>query len=308
MYYYCIYGMNVCSEFEIEAAHVIPAFAPSLADVHIHAGELGTLTVETPRDIERGKGFCYNYEPMRGWIRVIHHGCFMMQNGNEIIYQFKDGYDPLYMAEVILCLCLSVIIIQKRGIILHGSALLWNDRAIMVSGASGSGKSTLTQALLEAGGIFMADDTVRICVDNGTPYAYSSFPQQKLVADAAKKYGIDRSELIRLSYEEEEKYARRLKERYCSEKQVLQAMVILQIQDDAERGCIKKITGNNKLKHLTDNLYKKNAYELMGFSQEQFMQSVQVANQIDVLLLSRPPIGLDINEEVAMVLDALKAD
>lgn len=307
MYYYSVYGMNVESSLKLDAAHAVPAFDSSQADVRIHEGDLGELAEELPWEIEKGSGYLYSYEKTRGWVRAVHHGCFFMQNGNEVVYQLKSGYDPIFVAEIIFCLCLSIIVLQNNGLVIHGSAILWKGRAFIVSGESGSGKSTLTQALLDAGGVFMADDTVRISMEGGTAFAYPGVPQQKLTAAAVKNYGIDTENLIRLAYEEGEKYAIRNKENSCAEKQPLQAMFIIKVEDEAT-GEIKKITGNDKLKYLTENFFKRNAYALMGLSKEQFINCVQIANQIDLFFLIRPPVGLGLDEECAMVLDALNRD
>jgi HPr kinase/phosphorylase len=50
---------------------------------------------------------------------------------------------------------------------LHASAVAWNDRAALITGASGSGKSALVLQLLAHGCALIADDATVLQVDNG---------------------------------------------------------------------------------------------------------------------------------------------
>ena len=307
MFYYRIHGLKVASDYRMEAAYAIPAFSAAERDVWVHEGVLDEwLTTEPDGEKIKGSGLFYRYEKTRGWVRAIGNGCFLMQNRNEIIYQLKEGHEPLFIAEVILCLCLGIIIIQKGRLIIHGSGILWGNRAVIISGQSGSGKSTLAQAILRDGGIFMSDDAAAVVLDEGKAFVYPGYPQQKLTASAAKAYMLDTAKLIPLPKEGgEEKFALRFKEWYAGEKEELHAMIILRV-DDVEHGKIKKITGSEKLKRFTDNLYKYNAYKTMGFSKEHFMASVQIASQIELYELIRPVNGLTVEEEVLMLKEVLR--
>ena len=60
---------------------------------------------------------------------------------------------------------------MKTSDTLHASCVAWNGRAVIIRGASGSGKSALALTLMAYGCTFVADDRVRVNVQNGAIYA-----------------------------------------------------------------------------------------------------------------------------------------
>ena len=308
MFYYEIYGLKVASDFELAAARSIPAFPEEERQVLIHSGSIDEDLLPNPdRKIHPEEKLITGYDGKRCWVRSLGNGCFVLRDGQEVLYRLEDTYSPLLVCEIFLCLCLGLIMIQRDGLMLHGSAVRWgNDGALIISGKSGSGKSTLTAALLQAGGVFMADDAVALQVDEGLVYAYPSYPQQKLTAAMATAHGLNLDQLIALPDEDEgEKYALRLDEgSFCAERQPVRAMIVLCVED-VEQGSIKKITGNAKLQYFTDNLYKVLTYQRMGFGKKKFMESVYIADRIEIYELVRPLKGISVEEEAALVYNAL---
>ena len=58
-----------------------------------------------------------------------------------------------------LCSTVAAHLLAWRGMVpLHGSAVAFDGRAILIGGASGAGKSTLAQALVDCGGQLVSDD------------------------------------------------------------------------------------------------------------------------------------------------------
>ena len=50
---------------------------------------------------------------------------------------------------------------------LHASAVAWDGRAVLITGASGTGKSALALQLLAHGCALIADDATELCAQNG---------------------------------------------------------------------------------------------------------------------------------------------
>jgi hypothetical protein len=77
-------------------------------------------------------------------------------------------------------------ILQYHGkLVLHGSAVLMNGRAVIFSGQSGAGKSTLANALVQRGYPFITDDLVVIQKDDQGQYGIlPGPPHSKLWKDA----------------------------------------------------------------------------------------------------------------------------
>ncbi|MCK5691131.1 hypothetical protein KAI87_17740, partial [Myxococcota bacterium] len=61
----------------------------------------------------------------------------------------------------------SDLIYESDGLILHSAALLYGERAWLVSGESGAGKSTLAAQMTQAGFIYLGDEYSRVDINFG---------------------------------------------------------------------------------------------------------------------------------------------
>lgn len=307
MYYYKIYGLRIKSDYLLEEALEIPEVSNDNVDVEIVQGELDErLTTETEIDDEYAGGYVYRFESRRGWLRSKGQGCCLMEDGSKVTYQLKENYNPLIMNQVFLCGVLPNILIQRGEIAMHGSGILWGDKAIIVSGVSGAGKSTLAKELLKNGGIFMADDTVALCLKEQKVYAQGGYPQQKICLDAMEDLTASDAEVILLPPDGgKDKYAVRLKQGFCMEEQEVQVLFIVQTED-VEQVILREIQGSQKIKYLLDNLYKYKTYIELGMPVEVFKKCIEIANKVKIYTISRPRQGMTVAEQVEEIKKVLE--
>lgn len=79
----------------------------------------------------------------------------------------------------------TAIILAWRGLVpLHGSAVAFGERAVLVAGPPGAGKSTLCAALVRRGGRLVSDDlsALRPMSAGGTPMLEPGRPAVRLIA------------------------------------------------------------------------------------------------------------------------------
>ena len=227
-----------------------------------------------------------------------------VKGGSAIEYQLYEDYNPLMANQMFLCAGIPMALTQQGQLMLHGSGLLFGEIAIAVSGFSGAGKSTLSQALLKNGGIFIADVTVALVEKDGKIYAQPAYPQQKICVDAIDKTQ-DTSQLILLPKDDEkEKYAVRLKSGFCMEERPLQAMFILKAVDIPTIR-MSRISGSEKLKYLTDNLYNRKIYLELGMGVEMMKKCISIADKIEIYLIERPLVGMSTSQQVQLVKSVL---
>ena len=303
MYFYKIYGLNVESDYRLDAALPVDAFDETERDVWIHEGGVSdAVATERPDETQIGKGYFYRYEQQHGWVRAVGQGAFLMLNGNEIAYRLKPGHDPQVVAGMILCIGFSALLVQRGRLTMHGSAVSWQSRVLVISGHSGAGKSTLTSALLHDGGVFMADDAVAMSLEEDVVYAHPTFPQLKLCVDRVQAEGLDTDKLIRLPDDmEQQKYALLFdRDSFVYEKKALHALVVIQV-GDVQQGYLEKVNGSGKLKIMIENLYGHENYRLAGMKPEVFRECVKIADKLNIYRLVRPAAGMDLAEEVALL-------
>ncbi len=87
---------------------------------------------------------------------------------------------------------------QQGQLVLHGSAVAINGRAVVICGASGWGKSTLAAALHRQGHRLLADDFAAIRTTARGPVMHAGPPGLKLWPDSAHALGLDIGNLPRV--------------------------------------------------------------------------------------------------------------
>ena len=285
-YYYSIYGLHIVSDYKL--INVIEEEETEYTDVEIKAERLPDhLLKETQSEMERGSGWVYYFQKKWGFARYINHGVFEVSNGNKITYQLKSTYNEFYVSEILVCLCLNIIMMQRGSVSLHGSCVRRNGKGIIISGDSGAGKSTVTTELIETGSCFLSDDIVPISADERI-VAHSSYPQRKLCADVIERKRVDRK-LISVFEEENEpdKYAINQSDQFIKGSIMIDAMYILKI-DNCEEIRIEEKSGSDKLKCVIDNIFGKKYYDMMGFGMEQMKQAIMIANSVRIFVITRP--------------------
>ncbi|MEJ0041822.1 MAG: hypothetical protein WDM81_06255 [Rhizomicrobium sp.] len=154
MFHYRISGLSVASETELPGA--IPAMPALEPDVTV---QLAPLPMELAGASTTGPNWQMDGEAFL--LHVPRVGRFLMSAGKSISVALEDGATPRDASVFVLGSALGILLHQRGALVLHGSAVAREGRAIAICGHSGAGKSTLAAALCQAGSSFVTDD---ICV------------------------------------------------------------------------------------------------------------------------------------------------
>ncbi len=278
-YYYRIYGLTIRSEVKFTEADEI---GEELYDVDIVYGTIPAHISEMNRAKEAKGLLSLAYK----WICYENVGEFYIEKGNSIIADISTGSDEKLVRSIILGPCFGSIFYQRNIFAIHGSAMVWDDKAVIICGGSGAGKSTVSTALRRRGWLFMADDTVPVTGENGFMFANPAYPQQKLCLDTALEFGYDIDQLIMIN-EERQKYAVKMEDAFCSSKKEIHAMICLELSD-SEQLAIDELTGNVKLEYIIKNLYTLYDYKFMGMHPMDFKRCLELAQKIPMIRVKRP--------------------
>ncbi len=279
-YYYRIYGLTIRSEMKFSEAEELEE---QPYEVDVSYGTIPANISEINRDQEVKGLLSADYK----WFCYEQVGEFYIEKGNCIIAALRPGTDEMLVRSIILGPCFGSILYQRNIFAIHGSAMVRDDKAILICGGSGAGKSTVSTALRQRGWLLLADDTVAVTGENGSLYADPAYPQQKLCLDTALEFGLQPEQLILIN-EERQKYAIRLKESFCSSKKKIHAMVCLEVSD-GEQPVIDEVTGNAKLEYILKNLYSLYDYTSMGMNPADFRRCIDLAGKLPICRVKRPP-------------------
>lgn len=300
-YFYRIYGLTVVSDFRLDEAESIAE--PESPDVTIRQAFFSEEIIsEEVQQKFSDDVRCFETIGMQ-WSRMIYSevGVFHSAGGNLIEYQLLDGYKCTTASQIILSWCFSTLFIQRRELAIHGSAVIYNGKMMLISGESGSGKSTLTAEYLSHGARFMSDDIVRIVLDDqGRLVGCPAYPQRKLCPDAVKQYQIDQNDLIEMYDTVKEKYAVRNKEQYHDHPEIIDAMIVIE-KKETEKVSAVEVQGGDKLKLIMQNLFNLDAYKQCNLNTVVFTQCLKLAQQIRIICVQRPVNGITVSEQISCI-------
>lgn len=303
MFYYKIFGLSVQSEIDMPSVNRLDKMEST--DVKICRRTMPALDVSLSEEQKNNPYCCFtNHKTMVSELHFPFQGRFCIENGDSIYYDLNRNCDNIYIEQVLLCSCMTILALQRGTILLHGSVIAKDGKALVLSGESGAGKSTLTDFLLDCVPFFLSDDIAAVCVKDQI-LLQASFPLRKLCADAIGEGKYDKEKLMRVPAEGREKYLLHCDEIYEQEEQLFYAMVILKVGKVTDV-CFEEITGAEKIKCLTENLFRGDVYQFTGMDQKRFLQCVQIANKIRIFTLTRPEGKMTVEKQAELVMKMMQ--
>jgi hypothetical protein len=117
-------------------------------------------------------------------------GEFLVRAGRDIIVAPAQGVEPHRLRPWLIGSAWSSLCYQRGIYLIHASAVLVEDEAVLFCAAAKGGKSTLAAYLNDRGHALLSDDICRLEVpDHGAPLVYPSAPRFKLWSDALQALG-----------------------------------------------------------------------------------------------------------------------
>ena len=101
---------------------------------------------------------------------------FYIKDGKKIIVSPLDEIDEDVLRLYILGTCMGTILMQRKILPLHGSAIEIDGKVYAIVGDSGAGKSTLASAFLKQGYKLVSDDVIAVSVSEENPIPYVTPP------------------------------------------------------------------------------------------------------------------------------------
>lgn len=121
-------------------------------------------------------------------------GKFNVSGGSRIVYQ-NLGADESTLRLFLLSEVLGIILYQRGLFLLHASAVMVNNEALVFMGVPGAGKSTTATAFGKVGHPVLTDDLVAIQFIDSKPYVIPAFSQYKVWRNALNGLHINSSDL-----------------------------------------------------------------------------------------------------------------
>ncbi len=313
---YRIFGMIVEADCELSMAYALPEGTTGGADIRICAANLSWIETQVKQFIEEHGDTNEEGEPLwlvekldsqESWGAILGDGYFCMREGKTLEYMRLPQARQWHFEQSLFVYGMSVIMIQRGTVMLHGSCVCYDNRAVILTGESGSGKSTLTDELLKRDMQFMADDAVALRFEGDTVCAQAAFPVRRMCADALTAEERQEQGVIYMPDGGREKYGLPERERYHAGEACLGAIFCLAVSPENEIK-VEPVSGGAKLTLLLDCLYKKSTYQQLSLTAKMMSELLKLAGQIPVYRVNRPQNRMTVGElaeEVQKIMQSL---
>lgn len=300
---YRVYGLNIKSEIEIKEFIEVDNLSNEDIDVNYLYGEMPDKFKMLRKSGETGY---FNYDEV--WFDIKGVASYYISNGNKVIIERYDNSNNEMINIFLMCSCLGFIMIQRNKLAIHGSAVVVNNKAIVLTGGRGAGKSTLSTALRLKGYKFLADDVAAITLGDKINIEYG-FPYQKLCEDTAINLGYDVNEYISFISNTEEKYIVPAYDEFVYKAKELGAIFEIISDSYVSEVIIEEIKGNEKLNKIIKNIYRAEFLPYMGgITPSCLKKCIEISKQIKFYKIIRPKDKFTVDEQVKALEEILIND
>ncbi|MBD3107665.1 aldolase [Bacillus sp. AGMB 02131] len=212
---------------------------------------------------------------------------FSISKGKEIIVSPYANANNDQIRLYVLGTCMGAILMQRRVLPLHGSAIFVEGKAYAIVGHSGAGKSTLASAFIQKGALLLSDDVIPIkFTEDNTPMIIPAYPQQKLWIESLNGFAMDHSNL-RPIFNRENKYTIPVTNQFHDQPIALFGIIEL-VKVDHEQIVLSNIDKMQRFPLLYEHTYRNFFLNGMNQIEWHFSESAKVANKVPIFRVERP--------------------
>jgi hypothetical protein len=240
-----------------------------------------------PIPIADNKCFMYECQADQFYLNIPGIARFLVfpAKNHIIIEKAHSEIEPQMLNNWLFGMVIAYILQYHGYLVLHGSAVLIDNRAVIFSGQSGAGKSTLASALVNKGYPLITDDLVVIKRNEQSGYEILPGPAQlKLWKDAIQYFDYDIQNATPVIMKKS-KYVLPVSMHCQSNAIPIAAFYELNISEHAH--VCEKIQGVEALKILVRNVYRYFMLEPLGQLSVFFNECKLLAQEISVYKMSR---------------------
>lgn len=298
---YKAFGLKIFSEIPLPELPKLGKETEVVTDIVIEMADLSKLWKEFVHDQS-------NFFVGKNLFMVEYgNGKFCVKNGEKIIVSPQKGANEEELRLIILGLCMGALLIQRKVIPLHGSAVAINGKAYGFVGDSGAGKSTTALAFLSRGYQLLSDDLMAVSFSpNNTPLVIPAYPQQKLWQETLIEFGKEPNH-YRLTRQGRNKYNVPIHSEFSAEPLPLAGIFEL-VKTERDEVEILPIPRLERLHTLFTHTY---ANFIVAYSKSMswhFNTSAGIAKRIDFFQLRRPTSHFTADDIVSKVLTLLQQE
>ncbi|WP_226038123.1 HPr kinase/phosphorylase [Aquibacillus saliphilus] len=298
---YKVFGLAVSSEYHLPELQQV-SIKEDLVDVTITKTDLSVTWFELA---EPNNYFIVKKDFILFQIPEV--AIFLIENGKKITVSPMVGFDEDQIRLYLLGTCMGALLMQRKILPLHGSAIAIDGKAYAIVGDSGAGKSTLASAFLKRGFQLLSDDVIPVTLsDQNVPIVTPAYPQQKLWQESLNEFGM-KSTQLRPIIDRETKFAVPVLDQFAQEPIPLAGVIEL-VKTETEEIKIRPVLALERLHTLFVHTYRNFLINRSGLMEWHFDTTTKIANKIDLFRLERPTSCFTAHELTDVILSEIKKE
>ncbi|MED3866646.1 aldolase [Priestia megaterium] len=229
---------------------------------------------------------------------------FLIENGNKILFSPMEGAQEDELRLYILGTCMGTVLLHRKILPLHGSAIAIDGKVYAIVGESGAGKSTLASAFLKRGYQLLSDDVIPVAVtDENVPVVIPAYPQQKLWIESLNEFEMESSDYQPI-IDRETKFAIPVQSQFADEPLPLAGVfeLVKTDQDEIELHSIQKL---ERFYTLFTHTYRNFFVQKSGLMDWHFSTLAKIVNKIELYQLRRPTSRFTAHDLTDLILTTL---
>jgi len=221
-------------------------------------------------------------------------GSFYVTEGKRISVERLNNSTDDEIRLFLLGSAMGALLHQRGALPLHGSTVVKNDRALIVSGRSGAGKSSLAAKLLDRGYRLLADDISVIRWVEGNPVVIPGIPHLKLWEDVLLHLDNNPEDFLKVR-PQLLKYKKPAGQAFSQEPATPGVIIILAAKN-SEGIEIRELKGQDKFSVLKNNTYRIQYVQGLGHLDTHFRLISRLAENVRIFEVKRPVSPISLNE------------
>ncbi len=299
-YYYRLYKLNIKSDFYLSELSHSEYESLDNIDVNIIYGKC-------PKSLSNIKvsNLYYTVSDNEAMFTTDECGKFYIKNGNTIIVEPINESNYQHLKAYLLSRSFALLMFQRNTVALHGSSILFNDKAYIFCGQSGAGKSTLSAGLTFKGYDLFSDDLSIIDFDDDNkPLIHCGFSNNKLCKDAIKYFNISPENLIKVD-NFFNKYALPTSKTFSDCTAKVDILIELSINynnpNNDNSVSLEEVFGQEKLQTVFRNIFRNQLLTDVGLKPIYLKHCLNLSKNIRVFKLKRPNNLFTIEEQIKLI-------
>ncbi len=296
---YKLFELNVKSCVTIEETDALSD--DTRVDVEVKYGEIDL----TKYFDEVGDGFFIKTHGRENIFLSCPVGLFHIHDGKEITIQAIEGKTEREIRVFLLGSAMGAIQIQRGYIPVHGGAIVHDGKTIVLTGSPGAGKSTMTSTLVSLGYDYLTDDVASVIFEDGMPLVLPAYPQRKLVRDAAEMLGYN-PENLPVVDAGRDKFAVRETHNFVKKPTEFHTLLKLVPNYDTDEVEVTEVDGLNKIKLLTQNLYRYTMHIVgTAFPPQDFKKVAEISKHTKMYIVAVPRNAERLKDFAKQIMDKI---